>query len=209
MSSSWENTLLFHCVCIYIHWETVEKLYWPFFFFPSPLGSDWKTKLSAIFLLVIIRFHKAYMELSVAGWPLKHQVKSPLIDFYFFKCNPYDNTLIGNAAQLVVCCFQGDGVRRAMSCDYNPAASYCSKVSLNFVYFSTSLGCYFAHEKTDSVSITNVCIFPKSYLIWPAEEPCPRWVLIQFSLCCALPRSESGPVRENNCNSLLSFRFYK
>lgn len=28
------------------------------------------------FLLVIIRFHKAYMQLSVAGWPLKHQVKS-------------------------------------------------------------------------------------------------------------------------------------
>ena len=28
------------------------------------------------FLLVIIRFHEAYTQLSVAGWPLKHQVKS-------------------------------------------------------------------------------------------------------------------------------------
>lgn len=27
------------------------------------------------FLLVIIRFHEAYVQLSVAGLPLKHQVK--------------------------------------------------------------------------------------------------------------------------------------
>ncbi len=50
----------------------MEKMYEAFF--SSWMSMENQTVYN--FLLVIIRFHEAHAQYSVAGWPLKHQVKS-------------------------------------------------------------------------------------------------------------------------------------
>lgn len=73
MSSSWESTRSCFIVLGFTFIVTQMEKSNHAFFFSSWISMENQTVYN--FLLVIIRFHEAYVQLSVAGLPLKHQVK--------------------------------------------------------------------------------------------------------------------------------------
>lgn len=152
-----EHTLLFHCVCIYIHCETDGKIVLGFFF------SSWNSMENQTvynFLLVIIRFHEAYTQLSVAGWPLKHQVKSLSQTFL----NPILMTTHQWLMQHILWCFQkGKSMCDDILCCFTPWQLLFQWEFKQSVYFRTRLGSLFAQEKTDSVSLTMFVFFKELF----------------------------------------------
>lgn len=138
------HTLLFHCVC---SWKNRTKLY-----FGILMGNQTVYN----YLLVIIRFHLAYTQLSAAGWPPEHQVKtlSQALNAIL------TTTPMVNATRLAVCCFQRESrCVMVLYVDLHPG-SYCSNQSFKPLFiFVPGLAVWFVQEKTDSVSLTMFAFF--------------------------------------------------